>query len=61
RFHLWKRDVKANGILIFWPIIVGPSRGMLHRRNIAENRHIYFLGSWPTASTPNLEDQGFFQ
>ncbi|KAJ9578187.1 hypothetical protein L9F63_005576, partial [Diploptera punctata] len=36
---LWKRDIKANGILICWPIIVGPSRGMLHRRNIAENRH----------------------
>ncbi|KAJ9595426.1 hypothetical protein L9F63_013385, partial [Diploptera punctata] len=36
---LWKRDIKTNGILICWPIIVGPSSGMLHRRNIAENRH----------------------
>ncbi|KAJ9578988.1 hypothetical protein L9F63_024905, partial [Diploptera punctata] len=31
---LWKRDIKANGILICWPIIVGLSRGMPHRRNI---------------------------
>ncbi|KAJ9580714.1 hypothetical protein L9F63_024110, partial [Diploptera punctata] len=31
RFQLWKRDIKANGILICWPIIAGPSRGMLHR------------------------------
>ncbi|KAJ9589672.1 hypothetical protein L9F63_017116, partial [Diploptera punctata] len=35
----WKRDIKASGILICWPIIVGPPRGMLHRQNIAENRH----------------------
>ncbi|KAJ9576322.1 hypothetical protein L9F63_006822, partial [Diploptera punctata] len=40
---LWKRVIKANGILICWSIIVGPSRGMLHRRNIAEIVIYYFL------------------
>ncbi|KAJ9592407.1 hypothetical protein L9F63_015927, partial [Diploptera punctata] len=36
----------ANGILICWPIIVGPSRGMLYRRNIAENGHFLLLATW---------------
>lgn len=45
RFQLWRRDTKANGILICWPITVGPSRGMLHRRNIRENRH-FLLSRW---------------
>ncbi|KAJ9586635.1 hypothetical protein L9F63_019785, partial [Diploptera punctata] len=47
---LWKIDIKENGILICWPIIVGPSRGMFHRRNIAENRHL--LLSRSSSSNP---------
>ncbi|KAJ9584832.1 hypothetical protein L9F63_020829, partial [Diploptera punctata] len=40
RFQLWKRDIKANGILICWPIIVGSSRGSLLRRNKKTYRKI---------------------
>ncbi|GFX87926.1 uncharacterized protein TNCV_4373911 [Trichonephila clavipes] len=37
-FQRKKRDIEGNGMLICWLIIAGPSRGILHRRNIKGNR-----------------------